>query len=233
MGKALSDDPNKLGAGNAGGAVRGSGQLSRRVFLVAGGRISAEVFGLVSGSMAVGLVFEHGRGAVRGNGGFLRFRAGLDGRVRMTESEWNGQGAGFAWFSGAAVKPCRLHRRDLGRAIGAGGVGPLRRAQSVPCPVVSGRCQFGEKCPDRASPATIGLCSAMDRAGNGRKILPALLGSGVRAARCAGVNDRSARRPEFRRIVVRSGGLGEELPGPCAKGVNEPRTLGPGVRSVN
>lgn len=233
MGKALRDHPNKLGAGNAGIAVCGPGGSPGQVLSGREGRIWPGNFGdrAAAGSDRGGLVDRVAAIGVGGrNGGFLPFRLCARGRVRMVESEWQGQGLGFAGFPVVADQPDRLHR-GAGRSIeaGPGGGDPLRTPHPLPLPVAYGRCRSGEKVPARSGP--IDLCQAGEalRVRIGRDIPSILMGSGVRAARSAGVNDRSACRPKSCRIV----GLGGEWSRSCAIGVNEASKLGPGAHGVN
>ena len=247
MGKALRDNPNKLGAGNAGIAVCGSASSSRRVWRAGGGRISPRVFGIERAAWAkgapIGLGSRPGEElpgqllASRRNGGFLRFRGGSTGPVRMTESEWQGQGLGIVVFSSCADQPDRLHRGAPGRAGSAWArVNPPRDRLPSPLPVASGGCQIGEKFPVMARIATIADCSADDVArlkadGSifGREIPSAPLGSGVRAAHRAGFSEPGQRRPKYSKTE----GLGGKSSGSSAKGFSEASKLGPAVRGVN
>lgn len=240
MGKALHHDPTKLGAGNAGRIVRGAGSSSRRVLSGFGGAISAQVLRLTvwpgpRSSMARGAAWpswRYGR-----SGGFLRFSAGALARVRIVESEWQGQGIGFAALSVSQYQPDRLHRGHCGRAgSGPEGVNPPRDRLPLPLPVADGRYQIGEKFPAKARIVTIADCSTSDSVGLkvgagdfGREIPSAPLGSGVRAAQSAGFSDPGQRRPKYSQTE----GLGGGLVRSSAKDFSEAGRLGPGGDSVN
>jgi len=233
MTRALRIDPNKLGAGNAGAALRLGEVRSRRVLRARGGRFWSGIFGAIGGRMELGgsawPIWPDGRGRI-GKGGILRFFGSHRGRVRMAESEWIRQGIGFPAFPARADQPDRLHR-GAGRPIeaGPGGLDPLRRARCLPLPVADGRCQIGQKF--RASPATSDLCPAMGEgvAVDGREIPSILMGSGVRAALSARFSDRSERRPKSSQTVGLGGGWFRS----GAKRFSEAAKLGPAVRGVN
>lgn len=256
MGRALRDDPNKQGAGNAGLVVRRSASSSRRVLSGRGSGFAGGFFGIGLSPVGIGGAgrswagIEVGAGrsgrldrgglvdraalvAGRGrNGGFPPFRLRSAHRVRMAESEWQGQGLGFAGFAAREDQPGRLHQ-GAGRRAGTGpeGVNPLRRAAVFLIPVALAGHQSGQKTASRS--AANSLCQADHEARSGREIPSSLMGSGVRAAQCAGVNDRSVCRPKSPEMASFSEGLGEKWSRSCAKGVNEAGRLGAGVGGVN
>ena len=243
MAQALRDDPNKLGAGNAGVAMCARHLLARRVFWTRGGRFLPGNFGradrAIGSAMAwaglawavIGAIWRRGR-----NGGFLPIRGRSIGQVRTGESEWAGQGVGFAGFSERGDQPVRLHRAAWAPVeVGPEGVAPLRDPRRLPSPVAHGSHRFGEKFPDLGQARPIGACSAgrfgelrMSGWKNSREIPPIPLGSGVRAAQSARFSDRSERRPKFSATVGLGGGWSRS----CAKRFSEARRMTPGPRRV-
>lgn len=222
MGRLLNRDPNKVWAGNGLVGARASSPAPGQVWKAGEGRVSVRVFGAIEGRADR----AGGAGPVRGNGGFLRFARGLGGSVERVMLNECPERRGNASVLGNTPLPVR--QADAAGA-GTGGCAPLRDPRVSPLPVAYGRNQIGEKFQAGQSGRANRLCLALPGAGNGRDIPSIPVGSGVRAAHCAGVNDRSARRPEFRG----KWGLGEGLPGPCANGVNEAARLGCGGARVN
>lgn len=239
---ALDRNRNKLGAGNVGGAVRAVGRVAGRVLSARRGRFWAGIFGGELGSARIevgaGRIGRPGRlqlGSIgwRGqNGGFLAFWPRCSSQVRMEKSEWHGQGLGIAGLSVREDQPDRLHR-GAGRSIEAGpeGAEPPADAPTLRLPVAASRAQIRQKSRNQLAP--IGLCQADRKAGIRADIPSMALGSGVRAAQCAGVNDRSVCRPKSPQKRGFAVGMGGEWSRSCACDVNELTKLGGGPRRVN
>ncbi len=215
--------PNIPGAGNAGAAARLVPIGAGRVLRAAGAAVPPEFSGCGAASRSAS-----SRGAIGGN---LPFSGWSMGQVRMAKSECGGQAADFAAVSRGSDQPSRLTADRL--RLRRRGRDPLRAARDVFIPVAQAGNRNGEKAVGSARSAPCATCQA-DAAGaegrkNGREIPPVLTGSGVRAARSAGVNGRSARRPKIRRKM----GQGEGFAWSCARGVNETGTLESGRGGVN
>lgn len=225
MGHALHLAANKLGSGNSGSASIGAGQVAGQVLRAGGGAVFVRISGGArGGSMAGGSAWS-----IKARHGFLRVSGRVTGQVRTAESEWTGQGLGFAAFSPVPDQLGRLNADRPARQSRAEGVNPPSRAPIFLLPVANGRCRIPGKSGPARQTATNDLCPAMDPGPDGRKVPSTSSGSGVRAARCAGVNDRSACRPEYREFE----GQGVKSARPCANGVNEGRRLGLAVAGVN
>ena len=217
---------NKQGAGNSGRARAVASMPARQVFGAAGGGFAGKFSGRIGAAAAA----WSSCGARIGDGGFLRVWWASIGQVRTAKSEWTAQVFDLRRFSGSAVQPDRLN--SAGLAFGQGGC-PPRQRRALPLPVADSRNQIGQKFPDRGQPRVNGACQAEMGGSDGRGVLRAPLGSGVRAASSAGVNGQSGCRPISRRNSRKSVGPGGGFALSCAKGVNVLRTLESGAGCVN
>jgi hypothetical protein len=174
-------------------------------------------------------------GMVGRNGG----NALICGARRSAGVELVNRNGGNASISGLRrVMANLIVSTDLGQLSGspdvaAGGCDPLRPAISLPSPVAHGSDQAGETFSESGQNRQISPCLASASLGKGAEIPPFPMGSGVRAAQCAGLNIQSWCRPKFLEALRQSGGLGVGWSQSCAKGLNMLWTLGRGTACVN
>lgn len=227
MGTALNSDLNKLRAGYSGFGRADRAGRSRQVFWGGEGAVGGRNFGGTRGWRRVDGDLGEVRALIGLIGGFLRFLLGVDGQVRRIESEGSAERRGNASVSRARRKPWTLMAGRPGQAAHAiqsragGGLPPFAVALVSLPPIVSADKNSQTETDIRPLPRGFD-------AGEGREIPPNLMGSGVRAAQCARVNDRTVCRPKFSNL---SQGLGWVRS--CVRSVNEILRLGASWAHVN